>query len=154
MGKGQNMKIAKRTVAVVAAMGVVLSACGSDDESGLTAELSEWSVELSSSSIDAGEVTITADNMGGENHELVIVRADSPDDLPFDASTGKVVEDDLAEEDFIGEIEEFEAGTKASQVFDLEAGTYILFCNLAETEDDGTLESHFEEGMVTTLTVG
>jgi len=147
------MKFAKQAVAIVAVMGALLASCSSDDESSLTVELSEWSVTPSASSVDAGEVEITADNVGGEAHELVIVKGVAVDDLPFNAETGKVVEDDLPEGSFIGEIEEFEGGEKMSQTFDLEAGEYVFFCNLAEVEDDGELESHFAEGMVTTFTV-
>ncbi len=147
------MKTAKRVVAVVAVMGALLSSCSSDDDSSLTVELSEWAVTPEVSSIDAGEIEIIADNVGGEPHELVIVKGVSVDDLPFNAETGKVVEDDLPEGSFIGEIEEFEGGEKMSQTFDLEAGEYVFFCNLAEIEEDGELESHFAEGMVTTFTV-
>lgn len=37
--------------------------------------------------------------------------------------------------------------------FDLDEGTYVLFCNILEEEDDGTFESAFQEGMSTTFTV-
>lgn len=144
----------------VIAVSLIAAGCGSSDDDsgssgdgGLEVVLSEWVVEPSASSIDAGEVTITAKNDGGENHELVIVLADSADDLPID-ETGKILEDELPEGTFIGEIEEFEAGTEESGTFDLEAGTYILFCNLVEEQDDGSFESHFLEGMNTVLEVG
>ncbi|MGB8361240.1 MAG: hypothetical protein WCE80_07570, partial [Acidimicrobiia bacterium] len=66
---------------------------------------------------------------------------------------GKVIEDDLPEGSFIGEVEEFEAGTTESATFDLGEGTYTLFCNISEEEDDGSIESHFQQGMVTTIEV-
>ena len=50
-----------------------------------------------------------------------------------------------------GEIEPFPGGETCEGGFELEAGSYILFCNIVETEEDGTVESHFEEGMVTTV---
>ena len=102
--------------------------------------------------MSAGEVTFNASNEGAEPHELVIVRADSADSLPVDEN-GKVDEDALPAGAFIGEIEEFAAGGSESATFDLTAGTYILFCNIVEEESDGTFESHFQEGMVTTFTV-
>jgi hypothetical protein len=36
---------------------------------------------------------------------------------------------------------------------DLEAGTYVLLCNLVEEEDTGEVESHFAEGMHAMFTV-
>ena len=62
-------------------------------------------------------------------------------------------EDELEEGAFIGEIEAFPAGETCEGTFELpEAGDYILFCNIVETLEDGSVESHFEEGMVTTVT--
>ena len=116
------------------------------------AVLSEWSVTPTPTKVSAGNVTFNAHNEGGENHELVIVRADSPDSLPVDEN-GKVIEDELSESNLIGEIEEFEAGTTESASFDLTAGTYVIFCNIAEDQSDGSVESHFEEGMHAVITV-
>lgn len=135
---------------LVAVVALVLAACSSGGGS-LDVSLYEWGVDSSSSSVDAGDVTFNVTNDGGEPHELVIVKGVAPADLPLDED-GKVIEDDLPEGAFIGEIEEFEAGTTESGTFNLEAGTYTIFCNLLEVED-GEPESHFLEGMVTTITV-
>ena len=136
---------------------LMLAACGdssdeaASDESAINVSLSEWAVDAPATA-PSGTVTITATNDGGEIHELVVVRADSPAGFVQD-ETGKVDEDGFAEGDFVGEITEFEAGSTKSQDFDLSAGTYVLFCNIVEEEADGSFESHFVEGMVTTLTV-
>ncbi|MDH5521548.1 MAG: hypothetical protein OEZ14_13575 [Acidimicrobiia bacterium] len=168
MQKGTSM----RAGAVLLAVGLALSACGSsDDESTATDDettatddstadssgaievrLSEWMVEAPATA-EAGSVTITAVNEGGETHELVVVRADSSDGFQVD-ETGKVDEAGFAEGDFIGEIEEFEAGTTESGTFELDPGTYVLFCNIVEEEADGTFESHFQQGMETVITIG
>jgi hypothetical protein len=113
--------------------------------------LGEWVVDPTPTSAAAGELTFTADNQGGEDHEMVVVRADDPADLPTDAD-GAVDEEQIAEDDFIGEIEEFPSGEQETATFEMDAGTYVLFCNITETEDDGEVESHFAEGMVTTFT--
>ena len=143
------------------AMMLTLAACGDDDDDAsgdgaggdsVDVVLSEWIVEPDPTSAAAGTVEIVAKNEGGEVHELVVVKGDDPDALPVDED-GKVIEDDLPEGDFIGEIAEFDAGTEETASFDLEAGSYILFCNITEEEDDGTVESHFQEGMVNTITV-
>ncbi|MFA9565571.1 MAG: hypothetical protein ACERLM_12815 [Acidimicrobiales bacterium] len=144
------------------AMMLTLVACGDDDDDSASDDggggdsvnvvLSEWIVEPDPTSAAAGSVEFLASNEGGETHELVIVKGDDADALPID-DTGKIQEDDLEEGTFIGEIEEFEAGTEASATFDLDAGNYLLFCNIVEEEDDGSFESHFLEGMVNTITV-
>jgi hypothetical protein len=137
------------------ALGLTISACGGDDDDGggdtIDVVLSEWSVEAPATA-KAGAVTINAANEGGETHELVVVRAPSSDGFVQD-DTGKVDEDGFAEGDFIGEITEFEAGTTSSATFDLTPGTYVLFCNIVEEEADGSYESHFMEGMQTTIVV-
>ncbi|MDH4170346.1 MAG: hypothetical protein OEW42_12230 [Acidimicrobiia bacterium] len=160
-------------VVAVVVLALAATACGSDDDAGsddsssetttapagddggggegFAVSLFEWGVDAPATAA-AGSLEITATNDGAETHELVIVRADSPDDLATD-DTGKVDEAGLAEGDFIGEIEEFEAETSETATFELEAGNYVLFCNIVEEEADGAFESHFLEGMVTTLTV-
>lgn len=85
-------------------------------------------------------------------HELVVVRADSSDGFVQD-DTGKVDEAGFAERDFVGEITEFEAGTSSSAPFELTPGTYILFCNIVDELADGSFESHFNQGMQSTLVV-
>jgi len=142
-------------LAGVLAVGLVITACGGDDDDAggdtIDVVVSEWSVEAPATA-KAGMVTINASNEGGETHELVVVRADSTAGFVQD-DTGKVDEDGFAEGDFVGEITEFEAGTSSSGTFDLTPGTYILFCNIVEEDADGTPESHFMEGMQTTLVV-
>jgi len=154
--------------------GLALSGCGSDDDSdsaddgttttggdssdseptgdseAVAVSLSEWDIEVPAD-IAGGSVTIAATNDGGETHELVIVRADSVDG--WEQEEGKVLEDQFAEEDFIGEIEEFDAGTTETATFELDPGTYVFFCNIVEEEEDGELESHFDEGMWTVVNV-
>jgi plastocyanin len=139
-----------KLLVLAAVVAVILTACSSGGGS-LDVSLYEWGVDPSASSVEAGEVEFNATNDGGEPHELVIVKGMAPADLPVDED-GKVIEDDLPEGAFIGEIEEFDAGLTESATFDLEAGTYTLFCNIVEIED-GEPESHFQEGMVTTITV-
>lgn len=134
-----------------AVIALAIAGCGGGGGE-LDVSLFEWGVEPADSSVSSGEVTVSATNDGGEAHELVIVKGVAPDDLPVDEN-GKVIEDDLPEGSFIGEIEEFDAGTTESATFDLEEGTYTIFCNIAEEEDDGSVESHFQEGMVTTIEV-
>lgn len=142
------MRIIKQ-LGALAVVAMFIAACSGGGGT-VDVSLFEWGVDPSVSSISAGDVTFNATNDGGEAHELVIVKGVAPGDLPV--VDGKVDEDGLPAGAFIGEIEEFDAGGTESATFDLEAGTYTLFCNITELED-GEVESHFENGMVTTFEV-
>jgi hypothetical protein len=54
----------------------------------------------------------------------------------------------------LDEVEDIESGDAAELTLDLEAGTYVLLCNLVEAEEDtGEVESPFTEGMHAMFTV-
>jgi hypothetical protein len=115
----------------------------------VTVELREWAIEPQPVQVTGPSIYFLATNAGGEPHELVVIRSDeAPDALPV--LRGAVPEDEV---DFIGEIEEFPAGDQASAVFNLTPGNYVLICNVVETEEDGAVESHYEQGMRTTFIV-
>jgi hypothetical protein len=113
--------------------------------------LTEYVVTAEPPSVTAGSATFNAENIGGEIHELVIIKTDlASDALP-------VLEDGSVDEtgegiEVIDEIEEFDAGGSESLTVDLEAGAYALICNVVE-EEDGETESHYAEGMHAPFTV-
>jgi len=111
--------------------------------------LQEWAVVTSTPSVAAGELYFLVTNSGPDDpHEFVIIRSDeAPDALP--TVEGKVPEDEI---DLVDEIEPFTPGSAASITVNLEAGNYVLICNIAEIED-GELESHYELGMRTAFIV-
>ena len=113
--------------------------------------LGEWTVKPSAQP-KAGYVSFKAENGGKEKHELVIVKGDSAEALPKDADGG-LDEDKLPAGALIGEIEEFSPAQVCSGVFKVDAGKYVLLCNITETEPSGEKESHFKEGMHTALVV-
>ncbi|HZJ27952.1 MAG TPA: hypothetical protein VFF40_13230 [Acidimicrobiia bacterium] len=129
-----------------------LAGCSSDDAASVDVTLSEWIVEPDPTSADSGEVEFVGDNKGSETHELVVVAAESAEALPTDAD-GAVVEEELPEGALIGEIEDIEAGSSKTVKLDLEAGSYVIFCNITDEEPDGTIESHFAEGMHTSFDI-
>jgi plastocyanin len=93
----------------------------------------------------AGIVTFEVANQGAEAHELAFLPGGG--DVPF-------VDGD-ADEDALGaagafELEAFGPGQTCTATYDLEPGTYTLFC-LVEAADG---ETHYEKGMRGTLTVG
>jgi hypothetical protein len=108
--------------------------------------LSEWTVAPEPASVKPGTISFEATNVGADAHELVVVRADDPATLPRSAD-GTVDEGKLPAGAFIGEVEAFPAKQRCRGTFTLTAGRYALFCNLLETEADGTRENHYANGM-------
>jgi hypothetical protein len=115
-------------------------------------KLDEFLVRPADASAPAGKINFHIENAGKEPHEFVVVKGSDPAALPTDAD-GKVLEDKLPADAFIGEVEPFGGGTSCDGTFDLAAGNYVLFCNIVEKEEDGTMESHYKEGMHTAFTV-
>ncbi len=147
------MKARHGGFAVVAALALVLglaAPAGAGKTPKLKVKLIEFEVNPARDFISEGKTKVVAKNNGTEEHELVIVKGDDPLALPTDAD-GAVDEEQIPEEDFIGEIAEFEAGKKKGKAFKLPAGNYVLFCNITEEEDNGETVSHFAEGMYTTI---
>ena len=154
------MKRRAAVVAVVVMLVSLIAACGDDDdgddEAGggggeeLDVVLSEFVVEPENGSVAAGEVTFVADNQGAEVHELLVVDADSPDELPVDAD-GAFDEAAFGADKILGEAEDIAPGDQAEVTVDVEPGNYVLLCNLVEMEG-GEVESHFAMGMRTTIT--
>ncbi|MBI2170153.1 MAG: hypothetical protein HYU28_11750 [Actinobacteria bacterium] len=115
-------------------------------------EFTEWAVEPAVAEVAAGAVEFKAENKGVEPHELVIVKAESVESLPV-ADDGSMDEEGLEAGALIGEIEPFAGGQTCEGTFALEAGSYVLLCNIVEEEENGEIEAHFKEGMFTTFTV-
>lgn len=115
--------------------------------------LQEFAVVPDTASAPAGMITFVATNTGPEDvHELVVIKTDlGLLDLPTDAD-GKVLEDGDGME-VIGEVEDVEIGATEEFTLDLAIGKYLLICNILQTEPDGSLESHYKEGMVATFEV-
>ncbi len=135
------------------ALALVATACGGGGGGGggtVEVTLQEWAVAANPSSISAGEVTFQATNEGPEDpHELVVIRTDlAPDQLPTNPD-GSVNEDGEGME-VLGEIEEFPVGETHSLTLDLEAGSYVLICNIYDEEEQ---EAHYQEGMRLAFTV-
>ena len=138
--------------AILLAPAVVLaSACsdegGKDSTVGVT--LTEWEVVADPGSVPAGQVSFDVDNEGEETHELLVVKTD------FDAAELPTEGDGSVDEgadgiDVIGETNDIDSGDSDGRVFELDAGEYVLLCNLVH--DDGE-EVHYDLGMRAAFTV-
>jgi len=151
-----------RKVSVVVAtlaLAIASTACGGDDDgedvggaAGGTVQvtLQEFAIAANPTSVGAGEVTFEAENVGPDDpHEVVVVKTDlAPDALPTNED-GSVNEDGEGVE-ALGEIEEFPVGETQSMTLDLEAGSYVLICNIYDADE---MEAHYQEGMRLAFTV-
>ena len=128
-------------------------ACGDDDDddgdtgddgetaAGVTATLQEFSIEINPATAAAGEVSFAVTNNGTTEHEFEIFRTDlAPDALPTNDDGSVDSEGEGVEE--IDEIEEFEPGNTETLTTDLEAGNYVMICNVVVGDI-----SHYQEGM-------
>lgn len=148
------MRVRRLIVVVTATVALVLGITGpaaAGKTPKLKVRLIEFDVKPARIYPDAGKTKVVAQNKGTEEHELVIVRGDDPAALPANPD-GSVNEDELAEDDVVGEIEDVKRKKTKSKTFKLSAGEYIFFCNIVDEEEDGTIVSHFAEGMYTVVT--
>ena len=113
-------------------------------------ELIEFQVNLAGQYIAKGKSNFVVKNAGTETHEFVIVRGADPAALPTKAD-GSVDEEQIKKSDQVGELENIKKGKTKSKTFKLSAGPYILLCNTVDTEEDGTVVSHFARGMSTVI---
>jgi uncharacterized cupredoxin-like copper-binding protein len=114
------------------------------DATTIDVTLQEWSVAPASDSTSAGSVTFAVTNDGPEDiHEFVILKTDlDPGDLPTD-DHGAVSEDGEGIE-VVDEIEDIPVGETQELTVTLEAGNYVLLCNIYDADED---EAHYQMGM-------
>ena len=129
-------------LSIVAPVALLAPACSSDD-GGVGVTLADFTVTPDPTSTSAGEVTFDVSNDADQIHEFVVVQTDlAPDALPTN-------EDGDVDEEGEGitpvdEIEDIGGGTEQSLTVDLDAGSYVLLCNLP---------THYSQGMYAAFTV-
>jgi uncharacterized cupredoxin-like copper-binding protein len=142
-------------VVVGLALAVTSAGCGSSNDQptsttaavrvppkALTIKLSDFKMTPALNVASAGRVTITARNVGTVEHEMILVRTDGdPRNLP--AKADGVDEEGLGSR-VLGEVPELEPGFAGTKTFNLEPGSYVLFCNVP---------GHFKQGMFGRLSV-
>lgn len=145
-------------VFAVIAVSLVAIGCGGDDDEKadstaatttttataaadtIGVQASEMKFVLTADTAPAGKVTFNAENVGKVDHEMVVIKTDTPAaDLP-------VKDGEVSEEGSIGEIgpEELTVGSKVTKTFDMKSGHYALIC---------ALPGHYQAGMHSDFTV-
>lgn len=125
------------------ATGTATADMGDDGEASTVAvSLTEFAVAPSPASVPAGEVTFEATNEGALPHELVVVRTDlAPGEIPADGAHANLEADGV---EVVDRTDQVNAGDSESLTVDLDAGTYVLLCNV---------DGHYAGGMFTSFTV-
>jgi len=101
------------------------------------------SIRIDKPSIKAGTVTFEVTNWSRSViHEMLIVAVDNPTaPLPYDYVQGRVPEEQVK---VLGEVEGLQPNATESLSVALEAGSYLLICNIV---------GHYASGMVTPFSV-
>ncbi len=102
-------------------------------------ELRDFAFSPSEVEVSPGVVTFAARNLGSENHEVAFLPGGG--EVPLTAE-GEPDEDALGDAGAF-ELEAFGPGQSCNASYDLEPGTYTLFCIV--TSADG--QTHYEKGM-------
>jgi uncharacterized cupredoxin-like copper-binding protein len=113
-------------------------------------KVQEWAVVPAPATAPAGGVTFNVTNAGPDDvHEFVVIKTDlDPGALPTDEN-GAVTEEGTGME-VIGEIEDIPVGETQALVLTLEAGSYVLLCNIYDATEN---EAHYQLGMRTGFSV-
>jgi uncharacterized cupredoxin-like copper-binding protein len=137
-------------------------ACSSDDEGGgggggtpaatggesgagsVAATEADFTITLDPTNASAGDVNFAITNQGPSTHEFVVFKTDlAPDDLP--TSDDGTVDETGTGVEHIDEVEDIAAASDATLDVNLDAGNYVVICNLP---------GHYQQGMHAALTVG
>jgi uncharacterized cupredoxin-like copper-binding protein len=140
-----------RGLAPVFAAGAIAAGCGGGDGTGSASsnvpsdtvgvKATEMKFDLTTDRAPAGKVTFNVENAGAVEHEMVVIRTDTPaGDLP----------EKNGERDETGAIgalraKQLQPGASASLTRTMKAGHYALVC---------ALPGHYEAGMYSDFTVG
>jgi uncharacterized cupredoxin-like copper-binding protein len=129
----------RRWLAVPMILGLVLvtASCSGDDDGGVGVTLADFTVTPDPDSAPAGEVTFDVTNDADQIHEFVVFKTDlAPDQLPTEE--GGDVDEAGEGVELVDEIEDIEGGSTQSLTVNLDAGKYVLICNLP---------GHYAQGM-------
>ena len=139
-------------IVVGTALSLGLAGCGSQkaappSSTNPTFTLSEYGIKLDRAALPSGSITLTANNSGSEEHEIVLVKASAVANLPT-KTDGSVDEDKIPESDKVGEIGNIAAHSSKSAPFQLKPGRYVAFCNIVDTMGTGMMNGSQTTGIM------
>lgn len=119
---------------------LLLAACGGPG--GVTANLTDTSIQLSAATAKAGDVTFHIKNTSAaETHEFVVIQTDLAADQFIPGADDRIDEAKLTS---MGEKGDIVVGQSVDLTLKLPAGHYLFICNLPK---------HYQAGMHTAFTV-
>jgi uncharacterized cupredoxin-like copper-binding protein len=129
---------------LVAALAIATTSCGGGG--GIGATLSDFKIDLAETSATAGEVTFDIQNDGPSTHEFVVFKTDlAPDALPtIEDENGLPLVDEAGGLEPVDEVEDIPADSSAELTVTLDAGSYVIICNIPD---------HYQQGMHAGFTV-
>ena len=128
---------------MILGLALVTAGCSSDDDGGVAVTLADFTITADPDSASAGEVTFDVTNDAEQTHEFVVFQTDlAADQLPTDE--GGDVDEAGEGVALVDEIEDIEGSSTQSLTVNLDAGSYVLICNLP---------GHYAQGMNTGFTV-
>lgn len=139
------MKLVARALAALCVSAFLVASCGAQPEAlpadvQLTVDLKDYAVVLSSATVKAGTTKIGIRNIGAMAHQFDLIRTDlAADKLPIDGAAAKAKEDGL-----VKQVLNIAPGKVATVSVTLQAGHYVIICNVP---------GHYQLKMRTDLTV-
>ncbi|HKE54353.1 MAG TPA: hypothetical protein VKC55_06255 [Actinomycetota bacterium] len=119
---------------------------------GVDVTLEEFAIIPSPASVKAGEVSFHVTNAGPQEvHEFVVLKTDLAVDALPTKSDGSANEEGQGITP-IDEIEDIAVGATQTLTVSLDAGNYVLICNIVNKKGGETV-SHYQQGMRAALTV-
>jgi uncharacterized cupredoxin-like copper-binding protein len=134
-------------LAVAGVLALVATACGGGGGNKVGVTTKDFSIALDKTSAKAGEVTFSVKNDGPSVHEFVVFKTDTaPDQLPLtkDENGIDIVDEEGEGIEPVDEIEDIAVGSTQELKVTLQAGNYVVICNLP---------AHYQQGMRTNFTV-
>jgi uncharacterized cupredoxin-like copper-binding protein len=136
------------TCTLIAIVTIGLGACSSGGGTTVNVAEGDFTLKPDVASVAAGTVKFKVQNNGGFTHELVVVKVADASALPTKPD-GEVDETKIPAAQKIGQVQDVFPGKSKTLKLTLEAGKYVLFCNLV----DGKAAVHFKKGMHADFTV-
>jgi len=131
-------------IALLLCIAMTIAACAAASETvpedvDVAVTLKDYRVELSVSTVKAGSVKFGVKNAGGMEHSFELIKTDVPFDKLQTTADAKAKEDGL-----VKQIKSIAVGKVSVITARLEAGKYVIICNVA---------GHYQLGMRAALTV-
>src|ERR671922_896155 len=134
---GSGLRRSVVACAAVIPLALMAASCGGGGGNAVGATLEDFSITLDSDSVTAGSVSFDIHNNGPSVHEFVVFATDLAEDQLPTTDEGTVDEEGQGVE-LVDEVEDIQVDADESLDVDLDAGPYVVICNIP---------GHYQQGM-------